>query len=199
MLTRSLYRSFSLRNFQRVSCLTPELASFQETVSDFSQQVIAPYAHSTDVSDTFPMELWPQLGEQGLLGVTADEEYGGLDLGYQAHCLAMEEISRASASIALSYAAHSQLCVNQLVKYGTKQQKEAYLTGLISGEIVGALAMSEVGAGSDVVSMKTKAHKVEGGWTLNGGKMWITNGGMADMIVVYAKSNDSKFIFFYIY
>ena len=129
------------------------------------------------------------------MGITADEAYGGLDLGYQAHCLAMEEISRASGSIALSYAAHSQLCVNQLVKYGSTQQKDSYLTGLISGEIVGALAMSEVGAGSDVVSMKTKAQKVEGGWMLNGGKMWITNGSIADMIVVYAKTNDSKGFF----
>ena len=195
MLTRSIHRSFSLRNFQRVACLSPELSSFQETVSDFSQQVIAPLADTTDISDSFPMNLWPQLGEQGLLGITADEAYGGLDLGYQAHCLAMEEISRASGSIALSYAAHSQLCVNQLVKYGTTQQKDNYLTGLISGEIVGALAMSEVGAGSDVVSMKTKAQKVEGGWMLNGGKMWITNGSIADMIVVYAKTNDSKLNF----
>jgi isovaleryl-CoA dehydrogenase len=139
------------------------------------------------------MELWPQFGEQGLLGITADEEYGGLDLGYKAHCLATEEISRASGSIALSYAAHSQLCVNQLVKYGTKSQKETYLTGLISGELVGALAMSEVGAGSDVVSMKSKAQKVEGGYVLNGGKMWITNGSIADVVIVYAKTNESRF------
>ena len=192
MLSKTIKRAFSLRNFHRVSCLSPELSSFQETVTEFSQQIVAPYANTTDLTDTFPMELWPQFGEQGLLGITADEEFGGLDLGFQAHCVAMEEISRASASIALSYAAHSQLCVNQLVKYGTKYQKETYLTGLISGEIVGALAMSEVGAGSDVVSMKTKAQKVENGWMLNGGKMWITNGAIADVIVVYAKTTDSR-------
>lgn len=193
MLFKCLRRSFSLKHFQKVSCVSPELSSFQETIEEFSQLEILPLAHSTDVTDTFPMELWPKLGEQGLLGITADEEFGGLDLGYQAHCIATEEISRASGSIALSYVAHSQLCVNQLVRYGTKQQKEKYLTGLISGELVGALAMSEVGAGSDVVSMKTKAQKVEGGWMLNGSKMWITNGSIADVIVIYAKTSESSY------
>jgi len=119
--------------------------------------------------------MWPKLGSAGFLGITAEEEYGGLELGYQAHCVVMEEISRASGSIGLSYAAHSQLCVNQLTLHGTKEQKERFLPGLISGEKVGALAMSEHSAGSDVVSMKSQARRVDGGWVLNGTKMWITN------------------------
>lgn len=119
--------------------------------------------------------MWKKLGDAGFLGITAEEEYGGLDLGYQAHCIVMEEISRASASIGLSYAAHSQLCVNQLTLNGSQEQKERFLPGLISGDLVGALAMSEHGAGSDVVSMKSGLKKAEDGWVLNGTKMWITN------------------------
>jgi isovaleryl-CoA dehydrogenase len=133
--------------------------------------------------------MWMKLGEAGFLGMTADEEYGGLAMGYQAHCVVMEEISRASGSIGLSYAAHSQLCVNQLMLNGSPTQKAKYLPGLIAGEKVGALAMSEHSAGSDVVSMKTTAKEVDGGYLLNGTKMWITNGPDADYIVVYAKTD----------
>jgi isovaleryl-CoA dehydrogenase len=132
--------------------------------------------------------MWRKLGEAGFLGMTADEDYGGVALGYQAHCTVMEELSRASGSIALSYAAHSQLCVNQLQLNATPAQKAKYLTGLIAGEKIGALAMSEHSAGSDVVSMRTTAKKVDGGYLLNGSKMWITNGPDADYIVVYAKT-----------
>lgn len=132
-------------------------------------------AHKTDTSNEFPAEMWKKFGEAGFLGITADEEYGGLGMGYQAHIIVLEELSRASGSIALSYAAHSQLCVNQLMLNGNDAQKAKYLPGLISGEKVGALAMSESGAGSDVVSMKTTAKEVDGGYLLNGTKMWITN------------------------
>jgi isovaleryl-CoA dehydrogenase len=132
-------------------------------------------AQKTDTENEFPYPMWKKLGEAGFLGMTADEEYGGLGMGYQAHCVVMEELSRASGSIALSYAAHSQLCVNQLMLNGSEAQKEKYLPGLISGEKVGALAMSEHSAGSDVVSMKTTAKEVDGGFLLNGTKMWITN------------------------
>lgn len=133
--------------------------------------------------------MWKKLGDAGFLGITAEEEYGGLDMGYQAHCVVMEELSRASASIALSYAAHSQLCINQLTLNGTKEQKERFLPGLISGDKIGALAMSEHSAGSDVVSMKSRLDKGKnGGWVLNGTKMWITNGPDADVLVVYGKS-----------
>lgn len=145
-----------------------------------------------DKTNNFPPEMWTKLGEAGFLGITADEDVGGLALGYQAHCVVMEELSRASGSIALSYAAHSQLCVNQLQLNGSADQKERFLPGLISGEKVGALAMSESGAGSDVVSMRTTAKKAtqdgEDGYLLNGSKMWITNGPDADYIVVYAKT-----------
>ena len=132
--------------------------------------------------------MWKKLGEAGFLGITADEDYGGLAMGYQAHCIVMEEISKASGSIGLSYAAHSQLCINQLCLNGSTEQKERFLPDLISGAKIGALAMSEHSAGSDVVSMKTEARAVEGGWMLNGSKMWITNGPDADFIVVYAKT-----------
>ena len=138
------------------------------------------------------MDMWQKLGEAGFLGVTADEEYGGLAMGYQAHCVILEEISRASGSIGLSYAAHSQLCVNQLCLNGSEEQKQRLLPGLVSGQKIGALAMSEHSAGSDVVSMKTTAKAVEGGWLLNGTKMWITNGPDADYIVVYAKTEPEK-------
>jgi isovaleryl-CoA dehydrogenase len=136
--------------------------------------------------------MWRKMGEAGLLGITADEDVGGMGMGYQAHCVVMEEMSRASGSIGLSYAAHSQLCVNQLQLNGSPEQKKKYLPGLIAGELVGALAMSESGAGSDVVSMRTTAKKVDGGYVLNGSKMWITNGPDADVIVVYAKTEPDK-------
>jgi len=145
-------------------------------------------AQRTDHSNEFPNDMWQKLGAAGFLGITADEDFGGLAMGYQSHCVVMEELSRASGSIGLSYAAHSQLCVNQLMLNGSKEQKEKYLPGLISGEKVGALAMSEHSAGSDVVSMKTTAKEVDGGYLLNGTKMWITNGPDASTIVVYAKT-----------
>ncbi|OJJ83044.1 isovaleryl-CoA dehydrogenase [Aspergillus glaucus CBS 516.65] len=170
-----------------------ELQELRERVQEFTRREIPEdVATRTDAENEFPAEMWKKLGNAGFLGVTANEEYGGLGMGYQAHCVVMEEISRASGSIALSYAAHSQLCVNQLSLNGTTEQKERYLPGLLSGEKVGALAMSEHSAGSDVVSMKTSAKEVDGGWVLNGTKMWITNGPDADYVVVYAKTEPEK-------
>jgi len=145
-------------------------------------------AAATDKSNNFPADMWQKLGDAGLLGITADEDVGGLGMGYQAHCVVMEELSRASGSIALSYAAHSQLCVNQLQLNGTAEQKARFLPDLIAGRKVGALAMSESGSGSDVVSMRTRAVETEGGFLLTGSKMWITNGPDADLIIVYAKT-----------
>ncbi|PWY90854.1 acyl-CoA dehydrogenase NM domain-like protein [Aspergillus heteromorphus CBS 117.55] len=170
-----------------------DLLELRERVQEFTRREIPEdVAAQTDAQNEFPAEMWKKLGEAGFLGITANEEYGGLGMGYQAHCIVMEEISRASGSIALSYAAHSQLCVNQLSLNGTAEQKERFLPGLLSGEKVGALAMSEHSAGSDVVSMKTTAKAVDGGWLLNGTKMWITNGPDADFIVVYAKTEPEK-------
>lgn len=166
-----------------------DLEELRERVQEFTRREIpADVAAAVDQSNNFPADMWGKLGEAGFLGITADEEVGGLALGYQAHCIVMEELSRASGSIALSYAAHSQLCVNQLQLNGSDAQKARFLPGLISGEKVGALAMSESGAGSDVVSMRTTAKKVDGGYVLNGTKMWITNGPDAHFIVVYAKT-----------
>ena len=150
---------------------------------------IAPRAAAIDRDNVFPRDLWPEMGALGLHGITVDEEYGGAGLGYLAHCVAMEEISRASAAVGLSYGAHSNLCVNQLNRNGTAEQKRKYLPKLISGEHVGALAMSEPGAGSDVVSMRTRADKVGDRYVLNGSKMWITNGPLAETLVVYAKTD----------
>jgi isovaleryl-CoA dehydrogenase len=158
----------------------------RQAVREFALRRIAPLAETIDRSNRFPRELWPQLGEMGLLGMTVPEEYGGLGLGYLEHVIAMEEISRASGSIGLSYGAHSNLCVNQLRRYGTDAQKRRYLPRLVSGEDVGALAMSEPGSGSDVVSMRARADRRNGGFMLNGSKMWITNGPEADTAVVYA-------------
>ncbi|HMN35195.1 MAG TPA: isovaleryl-CoA dehydrogenase [Chiayiivirga sp.] len=158
-------------------------------VRDFAQARIAPLAEETDRSNQFPNALWRELGDMGLLGLTVDEEYGGTNLGYLAHVVAMEEISRASASIGLSYGAHSNLCVNQLRKNGSPVQKAKYLPKLVSGEHVGALAMSEPGAGSDVVSMRLRAERRGNAFVLNGNKMWITNGPDADTLVVYAKTD----------
>ena len=155
----------------------------------FAQNKIAPLAGEIDRSNSFPRELWPQLGALGLLGVTVEEEWGGSGLGYLAHCVAMEEISRASAAIGLSYGAHSNLCVNQISRNGDDAQRQRYLPKLISGEYVGALAMSEPGAGSDVVSMRTRADKKGDRYVLNGSKMWITNGPIADTLVLYAKTD----------
>ena len=161
----------------------------RDMTRSFSQDNIAPIAEQVDRDNEFPRFLWPKMGELGLLGVTVSEEYGGAGMGYLEHCVAMEEISRASASVGLSYGAHSNLCVNQLRKNGNEEQKRKYLPKLLTGEHVGALAMSEPGAGSDVVSMKLKAEKKGDRYILNGNKMWITNGPCADTLVVYAKTD----------
>src|SRR5208282_3187048 len=169
--------------------LGSDIGMLRDTVVDFAQDKIAPYAAEIDRSNSFPRELWPQLGELGLLGITVEEEWGGAGLGYLAHCVAMEEISRACAAVGLSYGAHSNLCVNQIRRNGSAEQKARYLPKLISGEHVGALAMSEPGAGSDVVSMRTRADRKGDRFVLNGTKMWITNGPLADTLVVYAKTD----------
>ncbi|WP_404713359.1 isovaleryl-CoA dehydrogenase [Sphingomonas sp. MMS24-J13] len=160
----------------------------RETTQRFAADRIAPLAAKVDAEDWFPRDLWPQMGELGLHGITVAEEYGGLGLGYLDHVIACEEVSRASASIGLSYGAHSNLCVNQIHRWGNPEQKAKYLPKLVSGEHVGSLAMSEAGAGSDVVSMKLRADAVEGGFRLNGTKFWITNAAYADTLVVYAKT-----------
>jgi isovaleryl-CoA dehydrogenase len=160
----------------------------RESVRGFANDKIAPRADEIDRTNTFPRDLWPQLGELGVHGITVEEEFGGSGLGYLEHCVAMEEISRASGSVGLAYGAHSNLCINQIRRNGTDTQKRRYLPKLISGQHVGALAMSETGAGSDVVSMKTRAEKKGDRYILNGSKMWITNGPHAETLVVYAKT-----------
>jgi isovaleryl-CoA dehydrogenase len=169
--------------------LGADVDMLRKTVSGFAQDRIAPRADEIDRSNKFPRELWPEMGTLGLHGITVEEEWGGSGMGYLAHCVAMEEISRASASVGLSYGAHSNLCVNQLRRNGSDAQRRKYLPKLISGEHVGALAMSEPGAGSDVVSMRTRADKKGDRYVLNGSKMWITNGPVADTLVVYAKTD----------
>ncbi len=165
----------------------------RESAGRFADEKIAPLAERADREDWFPRdELWPAMGELGLHGITVEEEHGGLGLGYLEHVIAVEEVSRASASIGLSYGAHSNLCVNQIRRWGNDEQKAKYLPRLISGEHVGSLAMSEAGAGSDVVSMKLKAEAVQGGYVLNGTKFWITNATHADTLVVYAKTGDGS-------
>jgi isovaleryl-CoA dehydrogenase len=169
--------------------LGAELDEVRSHVRRFARERIAPRAEDIDRSNEFPRDLWPELGDAGLLGITVPTEYGGAALGYLAHIVAMEEISRASGSVGLSYGAHSNLCMNQIVLNGTDAQRHQYLPKLVSGEHVGALAMSEPGAGSDVVGMQMRAVKQAGGYTLTGRKMWITNGPDADVLVVYAKTD----------
>ncbi len=169
--------------------LGEDIDLLRDTVRQFAADHIAPRAAEIDRSNQFPRDLWPELGKLGLLGITVEEEFGGSGLSYLAHVIAMEEISRASASVGLSYGAHSNLCINQLRRWGTPAQKKKYLPRLISGEHVGALAMSEAGAGSDVMGMRTTAVRKGSNWVLNGSKMWITNGPEADIAIIYAVSN----------
>jgi len=166
--------------------------AIRDTTQRFASDKISPIAAEIDEKDEFPKDLWPQMGELGLHGITVEEEYGGLGLGYLEHVVAQEEIARASASVGLSYGAHSNLCVNQIRRWGNADQKSKYLPKLISGEHVGALAMSEASAGSDVVGMKLKAEKVGNGYRLNGTKFWITNGAYADTLVVYGKTGEGS-------
>lgn len=171
--------------------LGEDIDMLRDTVYRFAQAEIAPRAEDIDRTNTFPMDLWRKMGDLGLLGITVSEDYGGIDMGYLAHAVAMEEISRASASVGLSYGAHSNLCVNQIYKNGTEAQKQKYLPKLCSGDHIGALAMSEPGAGSDVVSMRLRADRDDNGFRLNGSKMWITNGPDANTYVVYAKTDNA--------
>jgi isovaleryl-CoA dehydrogenase len=180
----------TLRNYRGLDLDLGETAdAIRETVAAFAAAEIAPQADQIDRTDKFPRHLWPKLGDLGLLGITVEEDYGGSGLGYVEHCVAMEEISRASGSVGLSYGAHSNLCVNQIRRHGTEAQKRKYLPKLISGGHVGALAMSEPQSGSDVVSMRLRAEKRSDHYLLNGTKFWITNGPVADVIVVYGKTN----------
>ncbi|MFS7956696.1 putative isovaleryl-CoA dehydrogenase [Helianthus anomalus] len=167
------------------------MLQFKESIAQFAQELIAPHAETIDRTDNFPkdVDLWKLMGDFNLHGLTAPVEYGGLNAGYMYQCMALEEISRASASVGVSFGVHSNACLNQLVRHGTAAQKEKYLPKLISGEHVGALSISEPNAGSDAVSMRTKADRVDGGYVLNGTKTWCTNGMIADTIVVYAKTN----------
>lgn len=184
-------RGLSTQVDDHVTGITEEQKQLRDTVSSFFQKELTPHADQIDKDNTFPLlrEFWKQLGSLGLLGITAPENYGGSGLGYMDHCIVVEEMSRSSGSIALSYGAHSNLCVNQIVRNGSEEQKDKYLPKLISGEHMGALAMSEAAAGSDVVAMKIKAHKKGDYYVLNGTKMWITNGPDADVLVVYAKTD----------
>jgi len=179
----ALRRSFAFLPMNSICRFTEEEKQLQSMVRNFSKKHIDPIAAKIDREDWFPRELWPQLGELGLLGITAESAYGGSDMNYTAQCIAIEEISRSSGSIALSYLAHSNLCVNQITRYGTAAQKTNYLPKLCSGEWVGGLAMSEPNSGSDVTSMKTRAEKKGDKYIINGSKIWITNGSEADVIV----------------
>ena len=171
--------------------LGEDIDALRETVRKFAHEEIAPKSAEVDRSNDFPMELWEMMGNLGLHGITISEEFGGVNMGYLAHCVAVEEISRANAAIGMSYGAHSNLCINQIYRWGNEQQKSKYLPKLVSGEHIGSLAMSEPSAGSDVVSMKLKAEKRNDYYLLNGSKMWITNGPDADTLVVYAKTDIS--------
>ncbi|WP_414632917.1 acyl-CoA dehydrogenase family protein, partial [Brevundimonas sp. UBA7534] len=166
--------------------------AIRDTTARWAAERLAPRAAEIDATNTFARDLWPEMGELGLHGITVEEEFGGLGLGYLEHVVAMEEVSRASASIGLSYGAHSNLCVNQIRRWGTPEQKAKYLPGLISGEHVGSLAMSEAGSGSDVMSMRTRAEKKGDRYVLNGTKFWITNAPHAETLVVYARTGDGN-------
>src|SRR5437879_6101087 len=168
--------------------LGPEIDMLRTTVRGFAEDRISPLAAEIDRTDRFPIELWPKMGALGLHGITVEEELGGAGMGYLAHVVALEEVSRASGAVGLSYGAHSNLCVNQIRRHGTPEQKRRHLPRLISGEHVGALAMSEAGAGSDVVAMSTRAERKGDRYLINGAKNWITNGSEADVLVVYAKT-----------
>ncbi|KJZ69532.1 Isovaleryl-CoA dehydrogenase 1 [Hirsutella minnesotensis 3608] len=186
-IQKRLYSSKHPKSFEPPTA--EELEELRERAQEFTRRVITKeVAAHTDKSDAFPNEIWPKLGEAGFLGITVDGDIGGLGMGYQAHCVVMEEISRASGSIGLSYAVHSQVCVNQLQLNGSLEQRHKHLPRLVAGTSIGALAMSESSAGSDVVSMRTTATAVDGGYLINGSKMWITNGPDADLIVVFAKT-----------
>ncbi len=185
-------RRFFSNNWTNFLCYNETQKNLREMVQKFSKAEIQPIAKQIDKTDEFPRHLFPKMGELGLLGMTIPSEYGGSDMGYFEHCLVLEEISRYSASVGLSYGAHSNLCVNQISRHGNEYQKKKYLPKLCSGEFVGALAMSEPNSGSDVVSMKLRAEKKGNKWVLNGSKMWITNGPDADVIVVYAKTEPDK-------
>lgn len=193
-VTRTL--PFEVYAFRKFSTTADDnsLQEFRENVRSFAKTVVAPFAEEIDRTNTFPKSknLWKEMGEFGLLGITAPTEYGGLGMKYTEHCIAMEELSRASGAVALSYGAHSNLCVNQIVRNGNEQQKQKYLPKLISGEHVGALCMSEPGSGSDVVSLKTRAERKGDVFVLNGNKMWCTNGPTASTLVVYAKTEPDK-------
>lgn len=181
--TSKLAKSFAFLPVNTVCRFDDDMLQLQDMVKGFAQKHIAPIAEEVDVNDRFARELWPMLGELGLLGITANPDYGGSGMNYTAHCIAVEEISRASGGIGLSYAAHSNLAINQLNRYGTHEQLEKYMPKLCSGEWVGGLAMSEANAGSDVVSMKTTATKKGNKYVLNGTKMWITNASEAQFLV----------------
>merc|ERR1712137_89853 len=191
-LVRHTKRFYDYRMPDNISHLDETERALQEEVRKFTLDEIEPRAAQIDKDNEFPADLWEKMGDLGLLGITAPSEYGGADLGYLAHCLVIEELSRASASVALSYGAHSNLCVNQIVRNGNTAQKEKYLPKLIQGTHVGSLAMSESNSGSDVVSMKLRAEKKGDNYVLNGTKMWITNGPNADVLVVYAKTEPEK-------
>ncbi|KAJ1981057.1 hypothetical protein H4R34_002230 [Dimargaris verticillata] len=187
--TQPAVRAWASTYNKSVAGLTEEQAEFRESVETFAEKELAPRAAQIDRDNAFPSDMWRKMGDMGLLGITVSEEYGGLGLGYMEHVLAMEELSRASGAVALSYGAHSNLCVNQIARNGTDAQKRAYLPKLIQGNHVGALAMSEAGSGSDVVSMQLRAERRGDKYILNGTKYWITNGPDADVLVVYAKTH----------
>jgi isovaleryl-CoA dehydrogenase len=190
LLLKNSNKNFSdVNSWMGLVQLDENQKSLYEMIQKFGKSEIAPIAKIIDHTDKFPREVFRKMGELGLLGMTASSEYGGSELGYFEHCLAMEEISRYSASVGLSYGAHSNLCINQLNRHGTPEQKKKYLPKLCSGEFIGSLAMSESNSGSDVVSMKLKAEKKGNKWILNGTKMWITNGPDADVLIVYAKTD----------